>query len=348
MRKTTAKPLDPKSTGVSLGRTFEDLLRASRAFQLGLGGSRQGGGAFQPEAFGSEISGYREFARCVTSYAVQIGDEGLGLLAEPISLGTFHLLADAVVGEPTLLDIWRKCARFTNTVTSAPPISARNFEDRIVLAWGPFDPARVHPLFPFVQLLFFQRLTAWLTGRKSLEGVLHVHAMGAPHVADWAAILSGRVERSEFFGFSLPREQGQFPNIRDHRSLAELARRPAEYLLYVDDEPGLTERVRRILLTRPGEIVSLEAVSNLLHTSPRSLTRHLAAEGFTFTGLRTEVICEAAARLLGQSGLPIAEIARQLGFAEAASFNRLFKRCMGVAPSTYRRTMALTRIDPLS
>ncbi|WP_158595844.1 helix-turn-helix domain-containing protein [Oleomonas cavernae] len=156
------------------------------------------------------------------------------------------------------------------------------------------------------------------------------------------------MERSEFFGFSLPREQGELPNIRDHRALAELAGRPAEYLLYVDDEPSLTERVRRVLLTRPGEIVSLKAASNLLRTSPRSLTRHLAAEGTTFTDLRTDMICEAAARLLGQSSLPIAEIARQLGFAEAASFNRLFKRGTGVAPSAYRRTTALMRIDRFS
>ncbi|RJF86495.1 hypothetical protein D3874_05200 [Oleomonas cavernae] len=180
MGKTTGQPLDPKSTGLALGRTFEDLLGASRAFQLGLGGSRQGDGAPRHEASVGEISGYREFARCVTSHAVQIGDEGLGLLAEPISLGTFHLLADAVVGEPTLLDIWRKCARFNNTVTSAPPFSVRHADDRIALAWGAFDPARVHPLFPFVQLLFFQRLTVWLTGRKSLEGILHVHAMAPP------------------------------------------------------------------------------------------------------------------------------------------------------------------------
>ncbi len=326
---------------------LETLRQAATAFQASLGRSwPQGAGSFAwPQG---EPPGHREFARALTRYAVSLGDEGMGLLAEPIVLGTFHLAADAVVGEPTLFDIWRKCARFSNTVTAAPPLSARILDGRAALVWQTADPARAHPIFPFVQLLFFQRLTVWLTGQKAIDGILHVNAGAAPFVDDWAGILRGRVERSDFVGFSVPGELAALPNIQDHKALAELASRPAEYMLFVDDEPGLTERVRRVLVTRPGEIVSLDTVSNILHVSARSLTRHLAAEGTTFSDLRTDVICEVASRLLGRTSLPVAEIARHLGFAEAASFNRLFRRGMGMAPSAYRRALALTRIDDIS
>lgn len=328
-------------------RALESLWRAGIAFQASLGREWPHDPAIL-DLPDTEAPSHREFARRFTRYAVRLGDEAAGLLAEPIALGTFHLAADAVVGEPTLLAIWRKCARFSNTVTPAPPFSAQIMGARAALVWPPFDRRQAHPLFPFLQLLFFQRLTVWLTGLRSLDGVLHVHADAAPYVDDWAGMLRGRVERADFFGFSIPRDLGALPNIQDHRSLSVLAGRPTEYLLFVDDDPGLTEKVRRILQARPGEIVPLETVCDLLRVSSRSLTRHLAAEGTNFTQLRTQAICEAAAGLLSRSSLPVAEIARHLGFAEAASFNRLFRRGMGLAPSAYRRSVSLKRLDPLS
>ncbi|PWR22018.1 helix-turn-helix domain-containing protein [Zavarzinia compransoris] len=344
-KRRGASPAAPAGGGPRW-QALAGVERAAMAFQARLG--RPWPAAVGPLELPAEgAPSHRDFARELTRYAVRLNDEGLKLLAEPIALGSFHLAADAVVGEPTLFDIWRKCARFNNTVTPAPPLSARMLGDRIALVWADAGPERAHPLFPFVQLLFFQRLTVWLTGQRTLDGTLHVPAAAAPFVDDWAGILRGRVERAEVFGFSIPGELAALPNIRDHRALAELASRPTEYMLFVDDEPGLTERVRRILRGRPGEIVALETVSDLLHISSRSLSRHLAAEGTNFSDLRTEIICEAAVRLLGRSTLPIAEIARHLGFAEAASFNRLFRRGTGMAPSACRRTLASTRIDDL-
>ena len=72
--------------------------------------------------------------------------------------------------------------------------------------------------------------------------------------------------------------------------------------------------------------------------SLRQLQRHfqrafgISAQEFL---IRTRVL--AAARLLEETQLTTAEIARRTGFVDASSFASLFKRRAGVTPSLYRR-----------
>jgi AraC-like DNA-binding protein len=75
----------------------------------------------------------------------------------------------------------------------------------------------------------------------------------------------------------------------------------------------------------------------LVHLSARTLQRRLEADGTSFTAV-VDATREALAReLLADPGLPLGEIGFRLGFADAATFSRAFKRWTGTAPGRFRR-----------
>ncbi len=83
---------------------------------------------------------------------------------------------------------------------------------------------------------------------------------------------------------------------------------------------------------------TLETIAERLHTSPRTLIRRLRAAGTTYQLELDNVRRLRATELLRRLNLPIASVAESLGFADAASFAKAFKRWTGVSPSAWRRS----------
>lgn len=70
--------------------------------------------------------------------------------------------------------------------------------------------------------------------------------------------------------------------------------------------------------------------------SPQTLRRHLKREGNTFQGIKDGWRRDTAITLLAETPIPIAEIARRVGFSESSTFHRAFKHWTGLQPSAYR------------
>lgn len=96
----------------------------------------------------------------------------------------------------------------------------------------------------------------------------------------------------------------------------------------------VSERVRHSLL-RPAQSADMPAVAAALGMAPRSLHRHLAAEGTSFRRLVAEVRTALADEMLSHR-MTVDEVAERLGYAEAASFIHAFKRWKGASPGVYR------------
>ena len=79
--------------------------------------------------------------------------------------------------------------------------------------------------------------------------------------------------------------------------------------------------------------------------APRTLHRHLAAEGASFRQLLDEVRQALAEEMLAHR-MTVDEVAERLGYSEASSFVHAFKRWKGISPRTYRqRTTEEARRD---
>jgi AraC-like DNA-binding protein len=82
---------------------------------------------------------------------------------------------------------------------------------------------------------------------------------------------------------------------------------------------------------------SLGRTAQALGVSTRSLQRHLADTGTTYSELVTDVRLDAACRLLAGTEERISDIALLLGYTGPSSFSRSFMRLMKIQPVAYRR-----------
>ncbi|WP_394561094.1 AraC family transcriptional regulator [Aquipseudomonas alcaligenes] len=125
----------------------------------------------------------------------------------------------------------------------------------------------------------------------------------------------------------------------------------ADLRLYQALLPGLEEERRRRLAdtdltTRIGMVieanlasgrVGLEQVASELCMSKRTLQRRLQELDLEFAELVEEIRQALAIELVGHSPRSLTEIAQQLGYNEASSFTRAFRRWTGLSPREFRQ-----------
>jgi AraC family transcriptional regulator, regulatory protein of adaptative response / methylphosphotriester-DNA alkyltransferase methyltransferase len=85
------------------------------------------------------------------------------------------------------------------------------------------------------------------------------------------------------------------------------------------------------------ENLSLAAVAHSIATSRRQLQRVFAEQGTSFRAELQRVRMAHAAELLRQQALPVAAVARAVGYRQAAQFSKAFRRHHGHPPSEARR-----------
>ncbi|MBE5502517.1 Probable transcriptional regulatory protein [Mycobacteroides abscessus subsp. massiliense] len=116
--------------------------------------------------------------------------------------------------------------------------------------------------------------------------------------------------------------------------------------------PDITGTVSSIIrqLLPTGEL-SAEQVARQFGIHAKTLQRRLTAEGTSYAELVDRTCRELAHRLLTGTDLPVAQVSRQLGYAEQSVFTRASKRWFGVTPTTYRQQppkRRAARAHPLS
>lgn len=134
-------------------------------------------------------------------------------------------------------------------------------------------------------------------------------------------------------------------NALTQRTCASLCRHLCDSL--EDIHTPLAGQVMQLLMSRSGHIHPAREVAAYLGLSERTLHRRLAGEGHSYRQLDERVRRNLAERLLYDSALGIDSIARQLGYAEAASFSRAFKRWTGLSPDHWRRQRQAEPLEPL-
>ncbi|HEY5287579.1 MAG TPA: DJ-1/PfpI family protein [Solirubrobacteraceae bacterium] len=96
--------------------------------------------------------------------------------------------------------------------------------------------------------------------------------------------------------------------------------------------------VRHHILENPAADLSVEALAQRAHMSPRHFARLFRAEtGVTPARHVESVRLEAARRALEDSAQPVAEVARTCGFGTPETMRRSFLRVLAVGPAEYRR-----------
>ena len=86
----------------------------------------------------------------------------------------------------------------------------------------------------------------------------------------------------------------------------------------------------------PSDQCRIEQVAERLGVNSRTLHRHLAREGETFSSIVDSVRAELARRYVQDNGRSLSEISDLLGFSALSSFSRWFRTKFNSSPMTWR------------
>ena len=106
---------------------------------------------------------------------------------------------------------------------------------------------------------------------------------------------------------------------------------------------GYTDKIRQFIRDCDEVKPRLKEIANLLHTTTRTVSRKLEAEGLHFQELVAEEVSRKAIRYLQTTELTIEQIAFKLGYSDSASFIHAFKRWTGKVPKDYRRSRGVSK-----
>jgi AraC-like DNA-binding protein len=142
-----------------------------------------------------------------------------------------------------------------------------------------------------------------------------------------------------FSGFAFDAELLQRPLPRADPKLQRVIRRQVESALSaLPRNQTFTQQVRDVAAVElTAGKASAAYVAKKLGVSQRTLTRKLEREGTTYTELLEDLRKSMALRYLESRDLQLSEVALRLGFSQAASFHRAFRRWTGRTPRQYRR-----------
>ena len=198
------------------------------------------------------------------------------------------------------------------------------------------------PLSQFAAEALFASLcsiAAFLVG-SPLQGLALGFAYPQPsHAARYLEVFGVPAQFDQpYHWLSLPQSYLDRPMALANPGTVHMCEQQCESLLAsLDVQDGLLTRVRRLLLARPGDFPDLHSAAQALHTSGRSLRRHLSELGTSYQQVLDEVRKGLALQYLSSTHLPLYEIAFLLGFSDPSNFRRAFKKWTGKSPGEYRR-----------
>ena len=108
--------------------------------------------------------------------------------------------------------------------------------------------------------------------------------------------------------------------------------------LGASDTRRAVERIIRSSL--PEGPVTLPQAAGILGQSARTIQRRLADDGTDYETLVDDCRKVTARELLARPGASVTAVAMELGYSDAAHFNRAFRRWEGGSPQDFRRTVS--------
>jgi AraC-like DNA-binding protein len=102
-------------------------------------------------------------------------------------------------------------------------------------------------------------------------------------------------------------------------------------------EPELARKIRAACLNSPNRFPIAAEIASDLGLSLRTFHRRLAEDGLSYQSVVDEMRRSLATELLENTHMGIDQIAERVGFADATSFRKAFKKWTNCSPSDFRR-----------
>jgi two-component system response regulator YesN len=108
---------------------------------------------------------------------------------------------------------------------------------------------------------------------------------------------------------------------------------------------GKIERVKRFVQRNYHKKVCLKDAAQAVYLSPKYLSRVFKqSTGKSFSEYKSKIKMEKAKELLSETGYNVNQLAEKLGYENAESFIRIFKKLAGYTPTEYRKKIQRKKI----
>lgn len=287
------------------------------------------------------LSRFREFGH---SAAEAAGDPDMGLnVARGLQMGTWTLVEYVARAAPTLRACLKRYQKYNQLLNEVVTVSLLEEGDTAILTHG------ISGVPGAIGRHGNECVMAWLMGQfqRHLDVSFKPTEVRFAHRAP--ANMSGleAVFRTKAFVFDADINDMRFERrwldvqlSSQDPVLLELLEQQAEEALSSHGEGqrfiGELRRRIRTHLADDGP-PSLDALARSLRMSPRTLQRRIADHDTNLTDVVDDLRADLAKAWLQDDATPVAEVAFRLGYSDARSFRRAFKRWTGVTPSQFRR-----------
>ncbi|CAI8741266.1 AraC family transcriptional regulator [Pseudomonas soli] len=281
----------------------------------------------------------QSYARLWRLLARRCDDEFFAMDARGLRTGSLAFMCRASMAQQTLGDGLEMALKFLGLMLEdlQPCLVRQQGLAQLVIDEPRAEPRRAFTYFTFWMIV--HGVACWLAGRRIPILGIELRCAEPPFCDDY------RVMFSENLQFDRPRTRMIIPadclGLPLRRSEQELqrflAQAPGNILVRYRDPTSLARRIRTDLLRQaPAQWPALDSLAQSLCLSASTLRRRLAEEGQTYQRLKDSVRRELATTWLVGAEPAMGEIAERLGFADASSFYKAFRKWFGCNPGQYR------------
>jgi AraC-like DNA-binding protein len=265
-------------------------------------------------------------------------DETLGMMKRRSKRGSFALQARSALGAPTLEVAIRRVAHTFRLLHDDVELILAQDDEVAGVALHISDAGTAADRFLHELLLrVYWRLFAWLVGGQLPPVRFDFAFPRPPYSEDYVRIFPApwQFDR-EYSAMWFESSRLRLPVCRDEPALRTFMANAPDNVVVPSRDMGVGGRVRTHLQRAQPDWPDLERTARALHVSPSTLQRRLTLEGTSFQKLKDQVRRDMAIYRLHSSEVSLAKLALELGFSDAAAFQRAFKCWIGSPPGAYR------------
>lgn len=270
--------------------------------------------------------------------ARELDDEFFGLDARRMKVGSFALLCRAALAHRSVGGALREAVRgFALFLDQVRVELVTAGDDATLVLRSGIAPAAARRFADEALLVMLFGILCWLAGRRVRLRRARFAWPRPAHAAEYqrmfcAALQFDAADTAITFDAALLRAR----SAASAASLREFLRdAPQSVFLKQVGAPAWSERLRR-RLRRGGDWPDAGALAAQWGVSPATLRRNLAAEGTSWQRVVDELRRDLAIELLGDRHRSIEQVAASLGYGDARSLHRAFRKWTGMAPGAYR------------
>jgi AraC-like DNA-binding protein len=290
-----------------------------------------------------------DFIRLLQAVMRRTEDEFIGLGRGTKSKpGTFSMMAHAVINCPSLEKAVLRSTQFYQLFNL--PLRSRlergEADSSLVLEIPPveFRDTIIEGLI-FISLRFW----SWLTGRNLEPLAIQFDFPEPPHARDFRRLFRSPVSYGEASSrIVFPSAWLALPLVQNPLSLSHFLKDSLALIVVGNARPiGLPEQIRAIISKEYGNTFpDFAQVCEKLSMTPQTLRRRLKEENTSYQEIKDSIRKDVSLYYLGKEELSIDEIALMMGFSEASSFHRAFKKWTGRTPASCRRELLGLPAEP--